>query len=230
MADFLTQISETDLLHDVIIRVKRPGEADSTFAAHLFVLVSRSKHLGRLVSAWCDQQVKVQDTEQWPDILVENVYPEVMKDCLEFLYSGQYANPTADGSSELQDLGPPIVYLYGSNRPEVTEKEKSKYRKISSRRSLLNRLLSKLAAGISKQSSRSALDDEVKSSKQQHSTLSPSSYSRLYDCVIECNNAETFQAHQCILAARIPYFAGMLFSPWIEREGKRTRLKVCYQC
>ena len=242
LSNFLCNTSSTDLLHDVIIRVKTIGMPDVDIASHLFVLASRSSFLSRLIASKYDKKAK--KVENTSILFVENVHLNIFEDCVEFLYSGQLPSPNVESplfEVDLIDLGLPLFYWEGGKpfRPVATSPPRNKLKvknKQCSRFSLLHQLLSALEVQnvvypIFTESRTDSSDDETDKSNfipHQHVGFSLSSLSYLCDCVVVCSNGAKFNAHKCMLAARVPYFSGMLFSPWINTKDEMPFLKVCF--
>ena len=245
LSDFYRNTFDSDLVHDVIIRIRRGGAPDTDIAAHLFLLASRSRFLFRIITSRFDRKAKSHPESQNPPILVvENVYSEIFKDCIEFLYSGQLPNPEVEAplvEQNYADLGLPVFYWDDLNQSRMVAKsptrtkQKGKSRSFElNRMSLLHRLLSKLDVQnikypIMKESVADLSDSETEkpeSIPHQHIGFSSTSLPYLYDCIISCSNGAKYSAHKCLLAARIPYFAGMLFSPWINKDDETPLLKV----
>ena len=235
--NFLRNSSDSDLLHDVKIRIKRSGFPDTVVAAHLFILASRSRYLSRLI-ATKHKQLKDKNqtiTKNCPDLIMENVHPEILQDCFEYIYSGKMATYQEDliSKDHFHDLGPPVIYWDGAERTKALKsaaqaklQNKGKKTEIT-RQFLLNSLIAKLdvhnvAVTELKTKRNSESDNSV---SDPNCGLEPTSLPHLYDCVIRCNSV-SYSAHKCILAARIPYFSGMLFSPWLNLETDITVLKV----
>lgn len=228
------------MIHDVQIRVKRYQQSDVYFPAHLFILASRSKYLAKLIldqyeerraDADCDSDDEY-ESDPWPDLIIENVYSEIFEEFLSFLYSNQSSILEDNNSSNdelINSLGSVSVYWEGSNKAKQS-KNKKKLGK-TDRKSLLKGLLTHMEviyqtplAGA--RDSNDSDSDSNLPEPRQRPVFSPFTLIHLYDCAVECCDSISFNAHKCLLAARIPYFAAMLFSPWIQVDQKIAALKV----
>jgi len=244
LSDFFQNTFDTDLIHDVVIRIRRSGVSDIDIAAHLFVLASRSRFLSRIIASRFDKKAKNKETENVPVLIVENVYPNIFKDCIEFLYSGQLQRTDIESplvDQNYVDLGFPVFCWEGLKQSRVIaksptrNKQKGKNRPSEvNRMSLLHRLISELEVQnikypITSEPISELSDSDTEKSEfipRQHIGFRSTSLQYLYDCMIACSNGAKYSAHKCILAARIPYFAGMLFSPWINKGDGTPVLKV----
>ena len=224
-----------------------------TLPAHLFVLSSRSKYFSQLIQEESekrqyyyisddsddvedsddaeDDDNKIFEVTYWPELIVENIHPEIFREFLFFLYSNKSAILESDASSlddVMENLGSVSVYWSGSKRPR--SKSKQKLSKVD-RQSLLKALLTEFEVKhyVPVLNACDSDDSDSCSTLPEPSSrvgFSPFTFPHLYDCVVECSDEVTFNAHKCILAARIPYFSGMLSSSWLLVDEEIPTLKV----
>nr|CAB3255180.1 inhibitor of Bruton tyrosine kinase [Phallusia mammillata] len=230
----LKDANDRDILHDIIIRVKRKDKPDVTYPAHSYILASRSSLFYKLLLS------EVTSGEDCGEIVIENVYPKIAKNLLQLIYTGtcEMLQSNQQFNEELVELGLCKVYC-GTNEKcfdgDITstkfgkKEENSKVNSIT----LLRNVAVKLGIfGIKETVDKLVVHDGkiVKTASLPSFTLNRMLHPNLFDCVIECDDGQTFQAHRCVLCARAPFFQGMLLSPWMESSnmkiGECAHLKV----
>lgn len=182
LKNFLQQTDESDAIHDVVFRISK-----ETFPAHRFIVADASRKLQNLFG-----------NERMVDL--PEVAPEMFREVLNFIYSGQ-CDLTTGGEC-------PEALKY--NKPEDPVK-------------LLQETAKKLGVGDLEK----ALDcfyynngfvneksDRVCLAEKKWPTHKD--FSCYHDVNVKSNDGRVVKAHKCILAARLEYFNNLLSGRWNE--------------
>ena len=217
----------TDSIHDIAINIMQDKRKIKTIPAHSLVLASRSQLFSKMIILRKDDSTaKETDNVKCLDICVENVLPDVFSAFLEFMYSGK--EPSNDSkyrvckgkhvkvhwADEVCDFQKPVVSVKGKKKERYVEME-------------FFEVFHDYARHFG-----------LRTSMRHNNNITPGKFSfdhdsfpELFDCEVECDDGILFSSHKCLLAARIPYFQGMLESYWMETAMGRgeglSRLKVC---
>ncbi|XP_076815770.1 inhibitor of Bruton tyrosine kinase-like [Clavelina lepadiformis] len=247
----LSSAHDDDLLHDVIIRVKKKQKPDVIFAAHQFVLATKSSCFAKLLlnrpefSAENVAHLQISDRST-PHLIIENVHSKILNNCLEFMYCGkcELLHNGMNAKDQLPDLGKIKIYWEGYEPKNdhslnacigLKTNNGKQFPGETDVLTLFKRLAMRLEIrGLEEKffNNLTFVKDLLvmnnDSLKVNDLILTPRTIPELYDCQVECDDEMTFSAHKCVLAARIPFFQGMLLSPWLEASGESmiAKLKV----
>ncbi|XP_078481470.1 inhibitor of Bruton tyrosine kinase [Ciona intestinalis] len=219
----------SDLLHDIVIHVRRDGKPDVLFPTHKFILASRSLLLSKLILSRIPSSDEASLDSEKDKLIVEGIHPKIFMNILSIIYTGscEMLQPGSKVDDRYPDSG--RVKIFWSDNTTSAMEIPTKSNQVKVECFTLLKILSNLF-GIRDLSnevfSLHGIRDGVISSKKSGKKLhfAPSSLPQLTDCEIESVDGLCFQAHKCILASRIPFFHGMLSSPWIETSLYESRL------
>lgn len=249
----LKSASEADRLHDVVLRVVGGSKPNVSFACHKFMLISRCQLFSKLfLSPDVSQLPKdlhsnaavPEDCSACTEVVIENVHPVIMRNLLQLIYSGscEMFETRDNGMSVFCDMGIPRVYFRSSTYVEEKEYEKKKVlrKATASSQDLQNSCVNLLETTAQRFGVKDAKivfqrfncrdNRPIALSNRAQVTLNRSLSSILFDCTVVCDDGISIEAHRCVLSARIPFFQGMLLSPWMETSENsacdNVKLKV----
>ncbi|XP_056015291.1 inhibitor of Bruton tyrosine kinase-like isoform X2 [Ostrea edulis] len=233
----LDEADEFDMIHDIVLKVK-----GRSWAAHKFILLSRSDLFYKLIA-----EVKRKSSEDQTTLEIPDVNPEIFHQMLTYIYSDTcdllrvgavfdfkpvLTERDCNGNDFDEDG---LSSMRGKSAYEVTQKKKGKEKK--NMRTVMAdkdpvKLLQDMAKrfgvkGLSKkldglQYVNGRIDGKSKQQTRAPLRLERSKLMDLCDITIAGQDGTAVCCHKCVLVARLEYFNSMLSSGWVETSSTQA--------
>ncbi|XP_050296908.1 inhibitor of Bruton tyrosine kinase [Anthonomus grandis grandis] len=207
-----------------------------TFAAHRYILASKSKYFFNLFSQHPDQIIPL-----------KGYHPNIFEELLMYIYTGNsklielgelrsesllrlchFTKPIEEVKENLIIDGSKSAFKYYSKKEQNGGKEKKLDNPVRMLHEMSKRFevdeLQKILSNLDMSKNCIILKKGAEEKPKVPLKFDRNMCPELYDIEIECKDERVVKAHKCILAARLDYFASLFSSRW--KGGETSRISM----